>query len=221
METETNDTVEVTTLVSNLAQNMESTNTVLIRLHELILEDESGVATHLGSYRICYKPRDGFTASDLSQFLHEQEVPQSRQLGEVIDGEINHSLAIDISLREPVFVTVNINFIQDRRPKDLKERSISVIKRLLKEQRIEPMDLKETIDIQCSICIEDFSVSHENIIWMPQCKHVFHQGCLFEWLSRQNSCPLCRSTVPMEDQEAENQIMDYSIQHLLIHDRLF
>ncbi|CAF1858233.1 unnamed protein product [Brassica napus] len=115
MKTETNDTVEVTTPVSNLAQNMESTNTVSIHLHKLILEDESGVATHLGSYRICYKPRGGFTASDLSQFLHEQEVSLSQQLAEVIDGEINHSLALDISLREPVFVTVNISFIQDRR----------------------------------------------------------------------------------------------------------
>ncbi|KAG2287466.1 hypothetical protein Bca4012_032291 [Brassica carinata] len=173
MKTETNDTVEVTTPVSNLAQNMESTNTVSIHLHKLILEDESGVATHLGSYRICYKPRGGFTASDLSQFLHEQEVSLSQQLAEVIDGEINHSLALDISLREPIG----------------------------DDRRIEPMGLKETSDIQCSICIEDFSDSHENIIWMPQCKHVFHQDCLFEWLSRQNSCPLCRSTVPMEDQK--------------------
>ncbi|KAF8105975.1 hypothetical protein N665_0149s0005 [Sinapis alba] len=211
METETNDTVEVTTLVSNLAQNMESTNTVLIRLHELILEDESGVATYVGSYRICYKPLHGFTAINLSQFLDEQEVPHSRQLGEAIDQEINHSLATDESLREPVFVTVDISFIQDRRPIDLKELSISVIRRrLLKAQRIEPMDLKEKSDIQCSICIEDFSDTHENIIWMPQCKHMFHQDCLFEWLSRQNSCPLCRSTVPMEDQEAEHPRMDCS-----------
>ncbi|KAG2307370.1 hypothetical protein Bca4012_083605 [Brassica carinata] len=198
METETNDTMEVTTLVSNLALNMESTNTVLIRLHELILEDESGLATHLGLHRICYKPLHGFRASNLSQFLHEREVPHSRELGEAIDGEINHSLATDISLREPVFVTVTIIFIQDRRPMDLKERSMSVIRRLLKAQRIEPIDLKETSDIQCSICIEDFSeVSHENIIQMPQCKHMFHQDCLFD-------------TVPMEDQVAEHQSMDCS-----------
>lgn len=208
METETSITAEVATLVSNLARNMESTNTVLFHVHELIIEDESGVATHLGSYRVCYKPLHGFSASSISQFLHEQMVSHCPLLGETINGEINHSLATDVSLREPVFVTVHISFIQDTRPMDLKEPSISVIRRLLKAQRVKPTDLKEKSDIQCSICIEDFMDSTKNIIRMPQCTHMFHQDCLFVWLSRQNSCPLCRSTVPMEDQEAEHQRMN-------------
>ncbi|CAH2079644.1 unnamed protein product [Thlaspi arvense] len=200
LETET-DIVHVRTNVSNLAINFESTNTVLIRLQEVIIDEESedGV-TYLTPYRICLKPRGGFTPSHLSQLLDEQEVHHSQDLGETIHRQINEAFANDHSLREPVYVTVSVSLIENRRPNanvppPPKSASWEVIQRLVKEQKEKLMDLEETNEIECSICIEDFSINHENIIQMPQCKHMFHQDCLFEWLGRQNSCPLCR-TVP-------------------------
>nr|VDD11191.1 unnamed protein product [Brassica oleracea] len=210
METEF-DTPKVYTLVANLPKIF--TNTVEILLQELI-QDETGVVQVLTSDNINLNPSGGFTPHHLSRLLRDEQVPESQFLGQKIALDISRELANDDSLREPAFVFVTVNFIRETRlvfppdePTPSRGASGEVLHRLADEQRIgddrriEPMGLKETSDIQCSICIEDFSDSHENIIWMPQCKHVFHQDCLFEWLSRQNSCPLCRSTVPMEDQK--------------------
>lgn len=43
-----------------------------------------------------------------------------------------------------------------------------------REQRVE---VKKN-EIQCSICIEDLSKNHANVIEMPKCLHRFHQDCL-------------------------------------------
>ncbi|KAG6538124.1 hypothetical protein ZIOFF_003235 [Zingiber officinale] len=49
-------------------------------------------------------------------------------------------------------------------------------------------------DTSCSICLEDFKVMTQALA-MP-CGHLFHEGCLKEWLRRRNSCPLCRFSLP-------------------------
>ncbi|CAH2079643.1 unnamed protein product, partial [Thlaspi arvense] len=213
METETDmDTLQFDLLlnVSNTARNLESTNTVLIRLHVQILDDESRL-TPLRSDRIYLKPRGCFSPSHLSQLFDEQEVRYSQVLGETIHRQINECFANDHSLREPVYVTVNVNIIEDRRtnvnvPPPSTRASWEVIQRLGVEQRVELMDLEDTYEIQCSICIEDLSKSNENIIKMPQCKHMFHRNCLFEWLGRQNSCPLCRTVTYGESRNSEFKV---------------
>ncbi|KAL7168256.1 hypothetical protein ACSBR2_038652 [Camellia fascicularis] len=43
---------------------------------------------------------------------------------------------------------------------------------------------------QCSICLEDFS-SRSEATRMP-CSHLYHIDCIFQWLGKDNSCPLCR-----------------------------
>ncbi|KAJ6433097.1 hypothetical protein OIU84_020180 [Salix udensis] len=43
----------------------------------------------------------------------------------------------------------------------------------------------------CVICLEDFRLG-EDCQAMSMCKHVFHSGCLEEWLVQNQSCPLCR-----------------------------
>ncbi|ESQ47300.1 hypothetical protein EUTSA_v10028317mg [Eutrema salsugineum] len=205
MEIETH-VAEVYTSVKNLPRKLESTNTVTISLYELI-KHEAGMVTLLGSDRVRLKPRGGFTSHHLSRLLCDQQVPESQYLGETIARDIKASLDNDHSLREPVFVTVDVNFIRERRlisppppppvlPTPSRGASREVLQRLAKEQRVEPKDLVGKNETQCSICIEDWSnKSHKNIIELPQCLHMFHQHCLFEWLGRQNSCPLCRSTV--------------------------
>ncbi|KAL6995098.1 RING-type E3 ubiquitin transferase [Sarracenia purpurea var. burkii] len=47
---------------------------------------------------------------------------------------------------------------------------------------------------QCTICLEKFSVGSE-IARMP-CSHVYHRGCIVQWLMRRNSCPLCQYQIP-------------------------
>ena len=43
-----------------------------------------------------------------------------------------------------------------------------------------------------SICLTAFHPRHHVI--RLQCTHIFHDGCLHEWLKRASTCPLCRSS---------------------------
>lgn len=51
-----------------------------------------------------------------------------------------------------------------------------------------------SLNILCAICCEFFG--NTNIIYSTsKCGHVFHQQCLFRWLSHSKSCPQCRANV--------------------------
>lgn len=54
-------------------------------------------------------------------------------------------------------------------------------------------------DAQCAVCLSDFE-SGVDIHQLPRCNHVFHQGCIDEWLDhQQTTCPLCRSSLVSEE----------------------
>ncbi|EOA18545.1 hypothetical protein CARUB_v10007102mg [Capsella rubella] len=199
-------TIEINSWVSNLPINKESKNVVKIypheKLEETIIEDESGIVTLLDSPKTLHEPNShirlfprSFTPSHLSQLLRVKQV--TCYISELIAFRVNQSFDNDVSLREPVFVTVNVKFVLEIRYMILspvvsvpRGASAEVLQRLSEEQRVEPT---------CSICIENLSGC---IIRMPRCLHMFHQECLFEWLGRQNSCPLCRR-VPYEEEETQ------------------
>lgn len=44
---------------------------------------------------------------------------------------------------------------------------------------------------QCVICYSDFEVG-ETLSQLPGCSHLFHNGCINEWLERAANCPICR-----------------------------
>lgn len=54
----------------------------------------------------------------------------------------------------------------------------------------------------CSVCLCEFE-KDEDIIELP-CKHVFHAGCVTSWLERHNSCPNCRSAIPVPEDNENN-----------------
>ncbi|CAM0874517.1 unnamed protein product [Alopecurus aequalis] len=41
----------------------------------------------------------------------------------------------------------------------------------------------------CPICLEEYN--YENPKTELQCNHNFHLGCIYEWMERSQSCPLC------------------------------
>ncbi|KAJ6126107.1 hypothetical protein N7471_010600 [Penicillium samsonianum] len=52
-----------------------------------------------------------------------------------------------------------------------------------------PLATKFNQDESCVICLQHLS---GEVTQLPNCKHYFHRLCVWTWLSRQRSCPLCR-----------------------------
>ena len=46
---------------------------------------------------------------------------------------------------------------------------------------------------KCIICLNYYKI-HDKISYLP-CLHIFHCGCIKEWLKRSNKCPLCKNKV--------------------------
>ncbi|XP_030547891.1 RING-H2 finger protein ATL54-like [Rhodamnia argentea] len=47
---------------------------------------------------------------------------------------------------------------------------------------------------ECAICLECFEEGEEPCV-LETCNHGYHEGCIEEWLSRNQHCPLCRGSV--------------------------
>uniref|UniRef100_A0A1D1ZF95 E3 ubiquitin-protein ligase RING1-like n=1 Tax=Anthurium amnicola TaxID=1678845 RepID=A0A1D1ZF95_9ARAE len=47
----------------------------------------------------------------------------------------------------------------------------------------------------CPICLDEMEVGSE--ARAMGCSHRYHEACLFEWLRRKSSCPLCRYQMPV------------------------
>jgi len=45
--------------------------------------------------------------------------------------------------------------------------------------------------LQCTVCMDDFKLQ-EQVRRLP-CGHHFHEACIFPWLTRHNTCPVCRN----------------------------
>ena len=43
----------------------------------------------------------------------------------------------------------------------------------------------------CSICLEPIGYRYRRL----HCSHVFHSGCILQWLGRARHCPVCRQDV--------------------------
>ena len=54
-----------------------------------------------------------------------------------------------------------------------------------------PIDTENTKDDICAICYNDLGNGTEKL----RCNHTFHTMCIHQWLRKNNTCPLCRSSI--------------------------
>jgi len=54
---------------------------------------------------------------------------------------------------------------------------------------------------KCPICLIEYD--EEDELKVLPCKHFFHTKCIHPWLSKINSCPLCRYELPTDDPNYE------------------
>jgi hypothetical protein len=50
---------------------------------------------------------------------------------------------------------------------------------------------------ECTICLEKFNNDSE--VSILKCNHIFHYDCISKWGIKNNSCPCCRETIPLND----------------------
>lgn len=56
---------------------------------------------------------------------------------------------------------------------------------------------------ECVICLEDWWIG-ELAKEMP-CKHMFHGECIGKWLGIHGSCPVCRHTMPVDEESVDKK----------------
>lgn len=64
----------------------------------------------------------------------------------------------------------------------------------------------------CSICYLELATGDE--IFKLQCNHLFHRGCLEEWLKRNSLCPLCRKEVRAGDARPDESLQHVELQEI-------
>lgn len=61
---------------------------------------------------------------------------------------------------------------------------------------------------ECSICLGVFE-DGEKVKVLPQCRHCYHSDCVDTWLSAQSSCPLCRTSLQSNTDDALQIIVQW------------
>ena len=54
-------------------------------------------------------------------------------------------------------------------------------------------------DQKCSICLEDIKYDENLSISQTPCAHIFHLKCAKNWIEKNETCPICRFKLDMND----------------------
>lgn len=74
------------------------------------------------------------------------------------------------------------------------KRMHKVLERLPPQVSYGSQELKTSSNRECVICLEDFETGDSCQVF-PICNHIFHSICLRNWMTKNLTCPLCRSCI--------------------------
>lgn len=68
-----------------------------------------------------------------------------------------------------------------------------VIEEVLPVVRFDELEAAACVDGDCAVCLSGIGGGDE-VRRLPNCRHVFHRGCIDRWMGhQQRTCPLCRA----------------------------
>jgi len=146
---------------------------------------------HTPSYSI-HHPLQHFLNTDITDLLHQTFPPIQTQ------PPFNIS---DLTTTNNPFINIFDNIMnqaqnqtQEDVPVVLTEEALDVIEKISYTELIDKYNIVECKDDACTICMEPYEITDENISVMP-CKHYFHFECISKWLKDCNhKCPVCKKS---------------------------
>ncbi|CAG2115802.1 unnamed protein product [Medioppia subpectinata] len=124
----------------------------------------------------------------MSSYFDEHECPQRSAEDEVQNLYLSLARMLqDMGFESDVMSALNRE--ADRRP----PASEQFIKNLPKVTQL-------TAGEKCCVCLKPHSVGETVSV---DCGHKFHVQCITRWLRLNNSCPVCRTEFPTDDEEYE------------------
>lgn len=72
-----------------------------------------------------------------------------------------------------------------------KSGNLESLEKSLKVKASEGLLYEQTSDSEdvCPTCLEEYNLENPKIV--TQCSHHFHLGCIYEWMERSDTCPMC------------------------------
>lgn len=49
----------------------------------------------------------------------------------------------------------------------------------------------------CPLCMEEYRLDETSLTQLP-CSHIYHEGCVMQWLNQKHTCPICREAISNE-----------------------
>jgi len=115
-------------------------------------------------------------------------------MDENVDGVVNEALRLILAARRRSLESLVDGLERDFDESEGSRAAASTVSVEALRYR-KPRD--DEVGMKCSICFDCYATD-EVVVAMPcSASHVFHERCVKEWLARDDSCPLCRSSLPV------------------------
>nr|XP_043607240.1 E3 ubiquitin-protein ligase At3g02290-like [Erigeron canadensis] len=79
----------------------------------------------------------------------------------------------------------------DPTDQDSNSANLESLENSLKVKASESLLYEQTSDSEdvCPTCLDEYTLENPKIV--TQCSHHFHLGCIYEWMERSDTCPMC------------------------------